>query len=221
MFLVNGLDDWVGDYEALFDLTKTSHHHNPKIIIPNYWYHMTRTVTVKAGPSLVKSGAAKLLLGFVFVDTYVWCNPGSFGESATQQHEDVKKTLRILKDTADYIIVVGDQHVHSSGSSGGSSCLKSTLDPLLRENLVDVYISGRDVTGELLDGGELIYLNVGNFGSVHDAKFKSTTPNSVYFADQPGVTTLSLGTEKLTIEFWSSEARPSFTFSVDKKVKDQ
>lgn len=90
-------------------------------------------------------------VGMVFVDTWVLSSAFPFGNVTEKAWKDLERTLEIAPKVFDYIIVVGNRPVYSSGSSKGDSTLQYYLQPLLKKAGVDAYISGYDRDMEVIE----------------------------------------------------------------------
>lgn len=106
-----------------------------------------------AGSAFISSGHKDMSVGLVFVDTWILSSSFPFSDVTEKAWLDLEKTLEIAPKVLDYIIVVGNRPVYSSGSSKGDSTLQYYLQPLLQKAGVDMYISGYDYDMEVIEVG--------------------------------------------------------------------
>lgn len=92
-------------------------------------------------------------VGMIFIDTWVLSSSFPFGNVTEKAWTELEATLEIAPKVFDYIIVVGNRPVYSSGSSKGDSMLQYYLQPLLKKAGVDAYISGYDRDMEVIEVG--------------------------------------------------------------------
>ncbi|BAM41047.1 acid phosphatase [Theileria orientalis strain Shintoku] len=217
MFTVLGSEDWQGDYTAQYEHyqqffsdnnvttldqkkgTETSNK-SPRLIMPNWWYHFFTSFSTNASVSLLKSGHKDMSVGFVFVDTWILSNQFPYKDVSSQAWEELKKTLEIAPKVVDYIVVVGDKPVLSSGSSKGDTYLSYKLLPLLKQAQVDAYLAGYDADMELLDYEGVTLAVVGSSGS-KGRKAVVKSPNSVFYSEAPGFLVHELSAREFTTKF--------------------
>lgn len=114
-----------------------------------------------AGSAFISSGHKDMSVGMVFIDTWVLSSSFPFGNVTDKAWTDLENTLEIAPKVFDYIIVVGNRPVYSSGSSKGDSMLQYYLLPLLKKAGVDAYISGYDRDMEVIEVSKYnIYIHI-------------------------------------------------------------
>lgn len=199
-FTVLGTRDWAGNYNSELlkgqgryvnkdgettietDIDKTAY---PKWIMPNYWYHYFTHFTVSSGPSIVKTGHKDMAAAFIFIDTWILSANFPYKKIHERAWADLKAQLNVAKKIADYIIVVGDQPIYSSGSSRGNSYLAYYLLPLLKDAQVDLYISGHDHNMEILEDGDIAHITCGS-GTLSGAKGAMRNGKSLFYSNDIG-----------------------------------
>lgn len=66
--------------------------------------------------SLLKSGHRDMSVGFIFIDTWILSDAFPYKDVSNAAWSDLKKALEVAPRILDYIIVVGDKPIQSSGS---------------------------------------------------------------------------------------------------------
>ncbi|ORM41226.1 Tartrate-resistant acid phosphatase type 5 [Babesia sp. Xinjiang] len=211
MFTVLGAGDWQGDFNAQINrnqqayLTaqmteKTDMKGLPRWTMPNWWYHYYTHFATTASMSLLKSGHKDMSVGFIFIDTWILSNAFPYKDVTNAAWADLKKVLEIAPRILDYIIVVGDKPIQSSGPSKGDSQLAYYLLPLLREAQVDAYISGYDHDMEIIDSNGISLIVTGNGGSSGRRPVMKTT-NSLFFSEKGGFCIHELNADGMETKF--------------------
>ncbi|XP_058515662.1 LOW QUALITY PROTEIN: glideosome-associated protein 50-like [Ochotona princeps] len=138
----------------------------PKWTLPNWWYHYLMHFPASTGTAFINSGHKDMSVGLVFLDTWVLSSSFPFSDVRTKAWEDAERTLSLATKLLDYIIVVTDRPIFSSGSSKGDSALQYYLKPLIEKADVDLYISGYDFSQEVIVNRGITYVNcgAGSFG---------------------------------------------------------
>lgn len=138
----------------------------PKWTLPNWWYHYLMHFPASTGSAFINSGHKDMSVGLIFLDTWVLSSSFPFSDITRKAWQDAEKTLTLAPKLLDYIIVVTDRPVYSSGSSKGDSSLQYYLKPLLEKADVDVLISGYDFSQEVIVHKGISYVNcgAGSFG---------------------------------------------------------
>lgn len=148
----------------------------------------------------VSFGPVSASVIFVMIDTNVISENFPL-QNVTKIHWDtLKKTLITAASLFDWVIVVGDKAILSSGTSKGDNYLSNTLRPLLRDTKVDAYISGNDYDMEIVEDGTLLHINCGT-GSSSDPIPRVPMDNSVYYSAHPGFCFHSLTKTGFKTEF--------------------
>ncbi|SOV14242.1 secreted acid phosphatase [Plasmodium sp. gorilla clade G2] len=218
-FTVLGTRDWTGNYNAQLlkgqgiyiekngetsiekDADATNY---PKWIMPNYWYHYFTHFTVSSGPSIVKTGHKDLAAAFIFIDTWVLSSNFPYKKIHEKAWNDLKSQLSVAKKIADFIIVVGDQPIYSSGYSRGNSYLAYYLLPLLKEAQVDLYISGHDNNMEVIEDNDMAHVTCGS-GSMSQGKSGMKNSKSLFFSSDIGFCVHELSNNGIVTKFISSK----------------
>lgn len=104
-----------------------------------------------AGGAFINSGHKDMSVGMIFIDTWVLSSSFPFSNVTSKAWADLEKTLDLAPKILDYIVVVADRPVYSSGSSKGDSMLQYYLEPLLKKANIDAYISGYDFNLEVIN----------------------------------------------------------------------
>lgn len=65
--------------------------------------------------------------------------------------DSLRDTIVAVVQAFDWVIVVGDKSMVSSGKSKGNYLLRRTLGAFLKEHKVDAYISGNDNDMEIVN----------------------------------------------------------------------
>ncbi|CAD2102987.1 glideosome-associated protein 50, putative [Plasmodium vinckei] len=217
-FTVLGTGDWTGNYNSEVlkgqgiytekdgvatienDDEKTKY---PKWIIPNYWYHYFTHFTVSSGPSIVTTGHKDMAAAFIFIDTWILSANFPYKDIHKKAWEDLKLQLNVAKKVTDFIIVVGDKPIYSSGLSRGNSYLSYYLLPLLKEAQVDLYISGHDNNMEVIEDSDIAFVNCGS-GAISSGKSSIKSPKSLFFSSDIGFCIHELTNNGLVTKFISS-----------------
>ncbi|VWU49997.1 glideosome-associated protein 50, putative [Hepatocystis sp. ex Piliocolobus tephrosceles] len=219
-FTVLGTGDWTGNYNAellkgqgstylsdtngenklVKDEDKTEY---PKWIIPNYWYHYFTHFTVSSGPSIVKTGHKDMSAAFIFIDTWILSKNFPYQDIHEQAWEDLKLQLNVAQKIADFIIVVGDQPIYSSGASRGNSYLAYYLLPVLKNAQVDLYIAGHDNNMELIENNEIVHVTCGS-GAISSNKSAIKTTTSLFYSNDIGFCIHELNSTGIVTKFISS-----------------
>ncbi|GIX65110.1 acid phosphatase GAP50 [Babesia caballi] len=215
MFTVLGAGDWQGDFNSQVSrnqqayLTgqindKSDSKGLPRWTMPNWWYHYYTHFATTASMSLLKSGHKDMSVGFIFIDTWILSSAFPYKEVSNAAWADLKKVLEIAPRILDFIIVVGDKPIQSSGPSKGDSHLAYYLLPLLREAQVDAYISGYDHDMEMIDNNGLSMIIAGNGGS-SGRRTVMKTSNSVFYSEKAGFCIHELGADGMETKFINGE----------------
>lgn len=218
-FTVLGSRDWAGNYTSevikgqggyiekkgettvVKDEDATAY---PRWIIPNYWYHYFTHFTVSTGPSIVKTGHKDMAAAFLFIDTWILSQNFPYKNIHKRAWSDLKAQLAVSRKFADFIIIVADQPIYSSGSSRGSSYLAYHLLPLLKEAEVDLYISGHDNNMEVIEDHDIAHITCGS-GAVASGKPAIKSHNSIFFINEVGFCIHELSSVGITTKFISSK----------------
>ncbi|KJP88624.1 hypothetical protein AK88_01704 [Plasmodium fragile] len=233
-FTVLGTRDWAGNYNAQLlkgqglylnedgqttiekDIDKTPH---PKWIMPNYWYHYFTHFTVSSGPSIVKTGHKDMAAAFIFIDTWILSSNFPYKKIHDRAWEDLKAQLNVAKKIADYIIVVGDQPIYSSGSSRGNSYLAYYLLPLLKDAQVDLYISGHDHNMEVLEDSNIAHVTCGS-GTMSGSKVTMKNGKSLFYSSDIGFCIHELSSNGIITKFISGKSGDViYTHKINLKAK--
>ncbi|CDI78660.1 acid phosphatase, putative [Eimeria praecox] len=206
---VLGAEDWSGNYTAMRERTDLVYgdgsgadvtSNSPKWTLPNWWYHYTVHFAANTGSAFISSGHKDMSVGMVFVDTWVLSSAFPFGNVTERAWKDLERTLEIAPKVFDYIIVVGNRPVYSSGSSKGDSMLQYYLQPLLKKAGVDAYISGYDRDMEVIEEDDISYINCGT-GSLSGSSSLVTASGSKFFSGEKGFCLFEMTAEGLITKF--------------------
>ncbi|CDJ29441.1 acid phosphatase, putative [Eimeria mitis] len=206
---VLGADDWAGNYTAMHDRTDLVYgdsseaevlSNTPKWTLPNWWYHYAVHFAANTGSTFISSGHKDMSVGMVFVDTWVLSSAFPFGNVTEKAWKDLERTLEIAPKVFDYIIVVGNRPIYSSGSSKGDSTLQYYLQPLLKKADVDAYISGYDRDMEVIEEDDISYINCGT-GSLSGSSALVTSSGSKFFSGNRGFCLFEMTAEGLVTKF--------------------
>lgn len=191
---VLGAEDWKANYTAqhirtnitygsgLAEVAKTGV--MPIWTLPNAWYHISQPFTDSSATG-VTFGRTSSSVIFVMIDTHVMSDSFALQNVTTLQWDTLKRTLTTAVSLFDWVIVVGDKAILSSGTSKGDSYLSNTLRQLLRDTKVDAYISGNDYDMEIIEDGTLLHVNCGT-GSGFDPIPRVPMDNSFYYTARLG-----------------------------------
>lgn len=100
-------------------------------------------------------GSSDGSVGFVFIDTYILSDKFRFQNFTKLHWDNLRDTVGAAVRIFDWVIVIGDKAIMSSGMSKGDLYLSDTLRPFLKEMKVDAYISGNDYDMEVIEVGDL------------------------------------------------------------------
>ena len=206
---VLGIDDWNANYTAQFLRTNATYNTTsaeelkaeafPVWSLPNAWYHVIQHFRDTTGTS-VTFGSARASVIFIMIDTYI------LGESfplqnVTELHWNaLRETLVTAASLVDWVIVVGDKAILSSGASKGDNYLARTLRQILRDANVDAYISGSDYDMEVIEDGSLLHINCGTASST-DPVPRVPMDNSVFYSTRTGYCFHTLTKHEFKTEF--------------------
>ena len=166
----------------------------PRWTLPDRWYRFDVSPDVStAARSKPLATVLALDTNFVYSDRD-WVTPG-----------DRKRQMKWLRAqleqprTAPWLFVIGHHPVYSNGKHGDSEVLVNGLDPLLRKNRVDLYLSGHDHDLQHLefDGHPTSFVVSGGGGArARDLRSRRRGPfgRAVY-----GFTHLELRRDRLTV----------------------
>jgi len=210
-YAVTGEEDWRNDVTAILDITNEKSYkeeRGTKMVARSLWYYIQRSIYVPSSGALMNGPNSAVNVGIAFIDTYSWCHPSVLtSDPEVDQKKDVEEYLRsFMNNGVSYRIVVGDAPIYSS-ASGTNWCLESSLRPLLKEYDVQLYVSGKDHTGEIIKDGDLTHLSVGHFNEVVDLAFKNlgTDIDRHFYAEQSGFAVMKLRPEHLSIQMKNSK----------------
>lgn len=210
---VLGAEDWSGNYTAMRDRTdlvygdgpeKESVSNAPKWTLPNWWYHYAVHFAASTGSAFISSGHKDMSVGMIFIDTWVLSSSFPFGNVTEQAWTELEGTLEIAPKVFDYIIVVGNRPVYSSGSSKGDSMLQYYLQPLLKKAGVDAYISGYDRDMEVIEDENIAHINCGT-SSTAGTTALVTTSGSKFYSGQRGFCLFELTADGLVTKLINGE----------------
>ncbi|EKX72625.1 acid phosphatase protein, putative [Theileria equi strain WA] len=219
MFTVLGSGDWQGDYNSQINRSQQIYLNGqtitvneegkktnglPRLIMPNWWYHYFTHFATNASVSLLKSGHKDMSVGFIFIDTWILSHAFPFKDVTDSAWNELKTTLEIAPKIVDYIIVVGDKPIISSGASKGDSNLAYHLLPLLKEAQVDAYIAGHDHDMEFIDYQDISLIVCGS-GGAKGRKALLKSSYSKFFSDAPGFCLHELDADGFTTKFIDGE----------------
>ncbi|CDJ37084.1 acid phosphatase, putative [Eimeria tenella] len=206
---VLGAEDWSGNYTAMRERTDLVYgdgsseeavSNSPKWTLPNWWYHYAVHFTASTGSAFLSSGHKDMSVGLVFVDTWVLSSAFPFGSVTEKAWKDLERTLQIAPKVFDFILLVANRPLYSSGSSKGDSALQYYLQPLLQKAQVDAYISGYDRDMELIQDEDISYINCGT-GSVSGSSALVTASGSKFFSGEKGFCLFELTADGLITKF--------------------
>ncbi|CDR98116.1 acid phosphatase, putative [Babesia bigemina] len=215
MFTVLGAGDWQGDFNSQINRNQQAYLTTqisenvetkglPRWTMPNWWYHYYTHFATTASMSLLKSGHKDMSVGFIFIDTWILSQAFPYKDVSNAAWADLKKVLEIAPKILDYIVVVGDKPIQSSGPSKGDSQLAYYLLPLLRDAQVDAYISGYDHDMEIIDNNGLAMIIAGNGGRGGRRPVMKAS-NSLFFSEKPGFCIHELGADGMETKFINGE----------------
>lgn len=208
-FTVMGSGDWLGDCNSQvaqpnFNGSEPNKNANdiqngyPKWTIPNYWYHYFTHFTTTGNTLL--SGHKDVGVGFIFIDTWVLSPSFPFNKIHDKAWLELETTLKIASKVVEFIIVVGDKPIYSSGSSKGDSYLEKKLLPLLKMANVDMYIAGHDHDMEVIQKDGISHIICGTGGS-YGRKSLIKNDKSMFYSDKSGFCLHELSLEGITTKF--------------------
>jgi len=184
-----------------------------KFTLPNWYYSKDIHFTESSTNPLF--GASEKNAIFIFIDTHILS--ANFADPATTARHWawLSGTLSSGAMTSDWVIVVGDLPIYSSGKSGGNKEMQKKLLPLLKKHGADAYISGADYDMELMQDGPLMMLNCGN-ASAAKGKGMRSYAGSVKFSGVAGFCTIKLKGEELFAGFYDKSGSNIYTGSLTK-----
>lgn len=212
---VLGAEDWSGNYTAMRDRTdlvygegaeKETASNSPKWTLPNWWYHYAVHFSASTGSAFISSGHKDMSVGMIFIDTWVLSSSFPFGNVTEKAWTELETTLDIAPKIFDYIIVVGNRPIYSSGSSKGDSMLQYYLQPLLKKAGVDAYISGYDHDMEVIEDENIAHINCGT-SSVAGSGALVTSSGSKFFSGDRGFCLFELTADGLVTKFINGDTR--------------
>merc|ERR1719203_566282 len=138
-YAVMGNHDWRSDGWIMRNFT-TSSRSDGYWKMPHFW-HKKRWGNVEA----------------FFVDTQIWRGSvSSMKGRITEQRNWLQSSLR--GSSAAWKIVVGHHPTYSAGNHGGSSRMKSQLDPIMRSNKATIYLAGHDHSQQHISSNGVNYI---------------------------------------------------------------
>eukprot|EP01053_Blabericola_migrator_P012088 Blabericola_migrator_1__12087@NODE_744_length_6668_cov_95_131495_g534_i0_p2_GENE_NODE_744_length_6668_cov_95_131495_g534_i0NODE_744_length_6668_cov_95_131495_g534_i0_p2_ORF_typecomplete_len425_score70_06_NODE_744_length_6668_cov_95_131495_g534_i037975071 len=171
----------------------------PRWTLPNFYYHYTQSFPdTSIANSLMASPEVSVF--FIFVDTKILGASFPVDPMTSRHWHDLRAMIKASSKTYDWVIVVGDQAIFSSGSKGPSSYFKSNLRPLLRDHLVDAYISGSDEDMEIIEDGSLVHINCGSASGGSMGRM-TKHDGSVAFSNKAGYCLHTLTSRHFTTSF--------------------
>lgn len=210
---VLGSEDWSGNYTAMRDRTDLvygdgsedeSASNAPKWTLPNWWYHYAVHFAASTGSAFISSGHKDMSVGMIFLDTWVLSSSFPFGNVTEKAWTELETTLEIAPKVFDYIIVIGNRPVYSSGLSKGDSMLQYYLQPLLKKAGVDAYISGYDRDMEVIEDQDTAHINCGTSSAAGSSSFASSG-TSKFFSGDRGFCLFELTVDGLVTKFINGE----------------
>ncbi|KAF8820569.1 acid phosphatase GAP50 [Cardiosporidium cionae] len=168
MFTVLGTEDWGSNYTAQIlrtadaNLPENSQDTFPKWTTPNWWYHYISHFSASTGSALISSGHRNIGICFSFIDTWILSSSFPIRDVSQLAWTELEATLLGMSKICDYIFVVGDLAIYSSGGYKGDSYLSKHLLPLLKQANVDAYITGNEFTLEALEYDGISHINCGS-----------------------------------------------------------
>lgn len=185
-FPVLGTADWDSNFTA--EVLKTNEtdgtSDGPRWMLPNYWYHYTIHFS-DASEASAAYGGTDGSAGFVFVDTFILSDKFPYQNITKLHWNALRDTVKAAVKIFDWVIVVGDKAILSSGGSKGDPYLSDTLRQLLKSYQVDAYVSGNDYDMEIIEDGPLLHVNCGA-SSGFDPLLRVKADNSVHYIPRPG-----------------------------------
>lgn len=152
--------------------------------LPNFFYHHTLTFPDTASSGTLLSSPEVSAI-FIFIDTKILSNNFPVEHFTARHWNNLRETVKLATQSHDWVFVVGDQAIYSSGAKGGGRYFQKNLRPLLKDFNVDAYISGSDHTMEIIEDGNLVHINCGNGGGGKRGAMR-TTAGSVAFSNKGG-----------------------------------
>ncbi len=126
-------------------------------------------------------------------------------------------------DREDTVIVQAHGFVYASGSlsEGGGEwwdipALEEKLVPILERNHVDLFVSGHQHSGELMEKNGVHYALIPTAGKTPRQKIEvATKANSIYFTGKnAGYATLAIGQSSLIISYMDTDSNPLFQYEI-------
>eukprot|EP00917_Polyrhabdina_sp_WS-2016_P009765 GHVP01021465.1.p1 GENE.GHVP01021465.1~~GHVP01021465.1.p1 ORF type:complete len:375 (-),score=55.37 GHVP01021465.1:69-1193(-) len=186
MFTVLGEEDWARDFQAQAQRQQqTQEQGSLRWTLPNFWYHYVMHFTDSSSNNFGHS-KQDVSVAFVFIDTHILSQDFPHSDITEKHWNDLKATLEASTQIFDWLIVVGDKALVSSGSSKGNKYLQSTLLPMLKEHKVDAYISGSDHDMEFIKDGQISLINCGSAGQSDSSPLRLKNENSEFFTPNSG-----------------------------------
>lgn len=125
-------------------------------------------------------------IGLVFIDTFILSEEFKYQNITTQHWNSFKDTAAAYARLFDWVFVVGDKSIFSSGASKTDKYLADNLRPVLKDLGIDAYISGYDYDLEMIEDGPLLHINCGS-GAVADImKIREKEKHSISFQPYEG-----------------------------------
>jgi len=192
-YAVTGNHDWAGDAKKMRKYKDSG----------GFWQMPDFFHSVKFGSS--GSDVEVFLL-----DTEIW-RGGKEKSRRTEQKDWLKRKMQ--ESSAKWKIVVGHHPIYSGGKHGGSSSVKSDLDPIMRSNGATIYFSGHDHAQQHIQVNNVNYVVTGA-GSKVSTRTSSGVPKgaSKIFLKEAGFAGLSIcDSETATLTFYNDGGRAKYT----------
>eukprot|EP01023_Acetabularia_acetabulum_P008661 TRINITY_DN1377_c0_g1_i7.p1 TRINITY_DN1377_c0_g1~~TRINITY_DN1377_c0_g1_i7.p1 ORF type:complete len:359 (+),score=35.19 TRINITY_DN1377_c0_g1_i7:205-1281(+) len=127
---------------------------------------------------------------------------------------------RLNTSNADWKIVVGHHTIYSNGIHLNTSELVQHLDPILRQNQVQLYLNGHDHDLEhIYFGGDSIHYVTSGAGS--STRWFKSTSGSWFQWDKPGFVAVTIYPKTTQLDYYGLDAGKLFTMQIqqDGQVK--
>lgn len=150
------------------------------------------------------------LLEYIVIDSEMIDNED---EGYVEQLQWLDDTL--TASTAQWTVVAAHHPVYSYGQHGDTTSIKTNVLPLLVEHGVDLYVAGHDHDKQFIDWPDD---NITYVVSGAGSRLRDTTQgaNSLFAASTLGFTSFTVLQNKISIDFYDTEAQREFQYILSK-----
>ncbi len=156
------------------------------------------------------SGSSSPLLEFVMLDTEMIDDED---EGYEEQLAWLQTTLE--ESTARWLVVAGHHPVYSYGDHGDTSSMIENVLPILKDNEVDLVLSGHDHDKQVIDhpDDDILYVVSGAGSRLRDT---SQGENSLFAESSYGFAGIQIVKDSLVLKFYSTDQSVDYTKTLTK-----